>query len=467
MRTAFYWLITVTVALLLAFKSVLDNSRSIDLAIWIVGLALFHPLLLAVGKRGWGWFSKQDLFSPLVAYPLTYIAWFAIGSIDFVQLPSSISFGAFDPIPSRVLFYAGIGLLGYLCGASRAMGLSKAWKPDRISEIRFSWEPTSSRLVLLILLLIAAGSYLYVLLQTGIVALRPDAGEFVYELDKYHVIMQPFFMAAYTGFLLLAAAVFIDPVRGGTKARKSAIVLLSILLLSFLGLGSRSAFVPPVLASFVLYHYLRKPIRLRTAIAIVLVLFAFLSAYGYVRSLTVGSETTLTAAGVPAAAQPFLYCYLYFRYTVATFRDVTDVIPGQVPFQHGNITFMPLQSVLPGHHYMSDMFFKNLLGNDFDGAGRPATVLGPFYADFGAAGIFAGMLAWGIVMTKLYEWMLRDRTAFSTMIYAWATQAGLFGMFGGMFIFLGTLLIPMSWVVLNMFVHRSPRLRIAGANAGG
>jgi oligosaccharide repeat unit polymerase len=465
MRTAFYWLITVTAALSLAFMSVLGNSNSIDLALWIVALALSSPLLLALGKRAWIWVSKQDLFSPLVAYPLTYIAWFAIGSIDFVQLPSSISFSPFDPIPRRVLFYAGIGLLGYLCGARSLMGASKGWRPERISEIRFSWQPTSSRFVLLILLLIAAGSYLYVLLQTGVVALRSDAGEFVYELDKYHLIMQAFFMSAYTAFLLIAAVVF-DPVRGGAKALTGAVAVLLMLMLSFLGLGSRSAFVPPVLSGVVLYHYIRKPIRLRTAIAIVLVLFAFLSVYGYVRALTFGDSTPLEAAGVPAVAQPFLYCYLYFRYTVATFRDVTDIIPGQVPFQHGSITFMPLQSLLPGHHYMSDIYFKNLLGNDFIGAGQPATVLGPFYADFGVAGIFAGMFAWGIIVTKLYKWMLRDRTVFSTMIYAWATQAGLFGMFGGMFVFLGTLVIPLGWVVLDVFVRRSHRLRIAGANAG-
>lgn len=34
-------------------------------------------------------------------------------------------------------------------------------------------------------------------------------------------------------------------------------------------------------------------------------------------------------------------------------------------------------------------------------------------------------------------------------------------------VFLGTLLVPLGWVVLEMFVTRSVRLRIADANAGG
>ena len=467
MCTALFYFLAVTVALLVAFLAGLWYPASSGLALWVVGLALSFPLPVALVKRAWGWLSAEDLFSPLLAYPLTYVGWFAIGSIDFVHLPSSVSFGAFDPIPAKVHFFAAIGLLGYLCGARGSVALSKVWRSDRFSKICFGWEAARARFVLLLLLLIAIGPYLYVLLQTGIVALRSDAGAFVYELDKYHLIMQPFFIAGYTAFVFLAAALFIDPDRGGTKMRRGAIVLLTIMLLSFFALGSRSAFVPPVLTSIVLYHYLRKPIRPKKAIAIVLILFMLLSGYGYLRSLTVSSDTILANAGIPSAAEPFLYCYLYFRYTVATFRDVTDVIPAQVPFQHGNITFMPFQSFLPGHHYMSDMYFKNLLGNEFDGAGQPATVLGPFYADFGTVGIFAGMFAWGMILTALYRWMLWDRTAHSTMIYAWATQAGLFGMFGGMFIFLGTLLIPLFWLLLNPFLEHRVKLQIADANAGG
>jgi len=451
MSSALWYFIAVTVALTSALLAQLSYPPSSSWPLWILGFVLFFPILTAVVRRGWSWLSQQDLFSPLIAYPLTYIAWFAIGSIDFVRFQSSISLGAFDPIPAKVPFYAGIGLLGYLCGAGPSLKMSKARKPE-LADIRFSWEPAGTRILLLVLLLIAAGIYSIVLLQTGIVALRSDAGEFVYELDKFHLIMQPFFVAEYTAFLLLSAAVFIDPSRGGTKKRTSTIVVLSLLLLSTVGLGSRSAFVPTVLASIVLYHYFRGPIGLRKAVAFVLILFMVLSVFGYLRSLTVSTDSTLAVAGVPPAAIPFVYCYLYFRYTVATFRDVTDVIPAQVPFQHGSITFMPFQSLLPGHHYMSDMFFKHLLGSEFTGAGQPATVLGPFYADFGAVGIFAGMLAWGMIMTALYKWMRRDRTVYSTMIYAQATQAGLFGMFGGMFVVLGTLLVPLFWVVLNFLL---------------
>lgn len=464
-----YCFIAVTVALSLGLVVTLFYRQWESLVLWPFALLLVSPFLVAFGKRSWRWLSQQDLFSPLIAYPLTYLLWFTVGSVDFVRLPSSASFRAFDPVPPRVWLYAGIGLVGYLCGASSSMSSSKAPKLEGISIFRFNWEPNAFGVAVLIMLLVAAGTYLYVILHMGIIALRPDAGSFVYEIEKYHRATTPFFFAAFTSFLFLAAFVFIDPERGGAKAKLGPIFVIGMLFLSFIGLGARSFFFAPVLTAVILYHYVRKPFRLKTVVAIVLVLFVSLSVFGYVRVLTIdrGFTDQLAEAGIPPAAQPLLYCYLYFRFTVATFRDVIEVIPSRVPYQHGVITSMPFLSLLPGHHRMSDFFFKDLLGNEFLGAGQPATVLGPFYADFGIAGIFSGMFAWGLLVTKLYQWMLRDQTAFSALIYAWTTQAGLFGLFGGMFVYLSTLLIPVSWVVLNLFVQRSVRLRIADANAGG
>lgn len=460
-----YSFMALTIALSVGLVVALFYPQSASLVLWTFALLSVSPLLVAFGKRSWRWLSRQDLFSPLIAFPLTYLGWFTIGSIDFVRLPSSVSFGAFDPIPPRVWLYCGIGLVGYLCGARSSMSYSKKLELDRASAFRFTWERKTFRFALLITLLVAVGTYLFVVLQTGIVALRRDAGEFVYELEGFHRAMTPFFMASYTSSLFLAAFVFIDAARGGAKARSGPIFVISIIVLCLVGLGGRSFFFPPVLTAVILHHYVRRPLRLKTAVAVVLILFMFLSAFGYVRALTVGGSFNeeLAEAGVPPAALPLLYCYFYFRFTVATFRDVSEIIPSQVFYQHGAITFTPFLSLLPGHHHMSDYFFKDLLGNDFPGAGLPATVLGPFYADFGPVGIFGGMFAWGLLVTKLYRWMLRDGTAFSALIYAWTTQAGLFGLYGGMFAYLGTLVIPLGWLLLNILLERrAGRSDVAG-----
>jgi oligosaccharide repeat unit polymerase len=452
MRTALSFLL-VTFALLLACLAILYHPKSAASVLVLLGLLAGTPIWVGMGRRMLAWFSRQDLFSPLVAYPLVYIVWFTIGSIDFLQAPSSMFLGMFDPIPPRVWLYAGIGLLCYLCGVILSLHADNERRLHHVSDFRITWAPGRLRVVLLVLGLIAAGTCLYVTIQNGIVALSPDSGELVYEVaDKHHWVTTPYFFAAYTVFILLMAQLSTDPAHGGSRSRRAVVAGLLVLFVSFAGFGARSTFVPPVLTSVILFHYMRRVITFKTLAAVVLAMFMFLSAYGYVRTLTVdtGLPDTLTAVGMPAPIQPLAYSYLYFRYSVATLRDLIEVIPHPVPYQHGLMTFMPFQTLLPGHHHPADNFFKDILGNEFPGgAGQPATVLGPFYADFGVVGIAVGMFGWGLLLASLYRWMLRDRTAHSAMIYAWALQAGLFGMFAGIVVFLPTLLIPVSWLVLN------------------
>ena len=452
MRTALLFFLSLTLGLLLGLWTILRQPELAAPVVMLLGLLAASPVWIAAAKRMRTWFSRQDIFSPLIAYPLVYFIWFTIGSIDFFEVPSPMAFGAFAPIPPRVWLYAGIGLVAYLSGVVLCLRTGNAWRPNAVSDFQITWEPEAFRVVMLFLVLIATGTYLYITAQNGIVALSPNSGELVYQVaDKNHWVTTPYFVAAYTAFILLVAQLSADPARGGAKVRRSLVAGLLILFLSFAGMAARSTFVPPILTSVILYHYLRRMIKLRTLVVVVLAMFMFLSTYGYVRTLTVdqGMPDTLSSIGMPTPVQPLAYSYLYFRYTVATLRDVMEVIPDQVPYQHGLITSMPLQTLLPGHHRMSDYFFKDLLGNEFLGAGQPATVLGPFYADFGVVGIAIGMFAWGLLLARLYRWMLKDRTAHSAMIYAWAMQAGLFGMFAGIVVFLGTLLIPLSWLVWN------------------
>lgn len=221
-----------------------------------------------------------------------------------------------------------------------------------------------------------------------------------------------------------------------------------------MSMAGRAIIVPPILTGMIIYNYIKERLKVGAIALSFTALFAFLSVYGYLRDLTVGDITVyLEGAGLPRFIQPFVYCYLYIRYSVATLRDVTAVIPGHAPYQYGAITFRPFQSLLPGHHQMADYFFKDLLGNDFLGAGQPATILGAFYADFGPVGIFVGMFLLGLFLSKLYGWMLRERSLFAVMIFAWSMQAALFGIFGGVFTYLDTLMIPLCWIVLNFLMR--------------
>ncbi len=402
--------------------------------------------------------GRLDVFSPLVAFPLAYIAWFTIGSIDFIQLPSVIAFRAFDPIPGRVPVYAGIGLGGYLLGAMACLGPSNVREEEHTAAYRWTWEPVSFRLALLVLIFVMVGTYAYIGSHIGLPILSPNAGEVRLELGNYHWAGTPFFASAYTVILLFLGKMWTDPSVPGSKTQWLMIGGLTAIFLVFLSMAGRAIIVPPLLTGVILYHYVKKTVRLKSLVVGIAVLFALLSVFGYLRDLTLGNSTmtSMEDAGLPRSVQPFVYCYLYVRYSVATLRDVSAIIPAQTPYQYGAISLLPFQSVLPGHHEMADMFFKNLLGNEFIGAGQPATVLGALYADFGPIGIFLGMFLSGLILAKLYRWMLRERSIFSAMIFAWAMQAALFGIFGGIFAYLDTLMIPLCWVVLNSVVKTRP-----------
>lgn len=450
----FFYCVLATLGFALALGLIIVCPKWESAVLWLLGGLLSSPIWLNLCKRVKNWLVQSDLFSPLVAFPIAYVAWFVIGSINFIDLPHSISFGAFDPIPLRVPAYAAIGLVGYLTGVKLALRPYRVWPLRKFLQFRNAWRRMSTVLAGLAVAMLFA--YLDIVGHIGVPVLSPDAARARLEIEKYHLAATLFSLSAYTVFLFFMVRFWTDRGHGSFARRLSFIGGAAIVAVLLLSLSSRSAFFIVALTALILYNYLRKPLRVGKVLLILVALFALLGVYGYLRDLTVKSNMPqlLASAGVPRAIQPYVYCYLYIRYPVATLADVSRVIPNQVPYQDGAITLLPFTSFLPGHHEMSDMYFKNLLGNSFVGAGQPATALGPFYADFGAVGIFVGMLGFGLLLARIYRWMVRERTAFSVLIFAWVTQVGLFGLFAGIFTYLGTLLLPLGWFALNRFMRQ-------------
>jgi len=185
-------------------------------------------------------------------------------------------------------------------------------------------------------------------------------------------------------------------------------------------------------------------------VSVLILVFCLTSVFGYLRDTAlVGDNEAGEWINIPAPLLSVIYTYLYIRYPVATFRDLTTVIPKSVGFQYGTLTFGPLDTLLPGHHQQSDMFFKQVLGNDFIGAGQPATLLGPLYADGGMLGIVTGMFLFGMIMAAAYRWMLTEPTLFRKLIYAWVIQTGIFSYFSDLFPYIMTLWMPLMWLALS------------------
>jgi oligosaccharide repeat unit polymerase len=428
-----------------------------------VGYGLFRALSFAVRKL-----DSRDFFSPLVAFPLAWIFWFTFGTVDFVDDPWHVLYGMFDPMPAAIWLYSALGLAGYLAGVVLAMK-SHSWFPARTDSkqlVENRWRPSPSRTGLSILFLLMLGTYGFIVRKIGLPVISASAAETRLDVAGTGLAQVVFLCSAWTIMSFLPAGYAAGRWRG--KVAIAGVAVTSVLLLS---LGGRANFFLGFLSLLIAWNYLKRAIRVRALAFAVLTLFLAMSAYGFVRDQAYSSTDSLgylDALGIPGPVQPMLYAFTYVRGGVATFRDVTVIIPSEIPYQHGRLTFLPLATLLPGHHEMADMFFKNILGHDFVGLGQPATPLGPLYGDFGPPGIFAGMLSFGLLTGWLYRRMREQPTVGRVLVYAWVMQTGLLGLFASLFPYITTLFVPLLWVGVDRFFSLAPpRIGLRNYLGGG
>jgi oligosaccharide repeat unit polymerase len=267
------------------------------------------------------------------------------------------------------------------------------------------------------------------------------------------------FTAGWTMLALLAVRLCVESASG---MRRAYWILGGAVVLLLASLGGRTNIFMPAIVILVLVHYLGRRIDLKRMLFYGVCLFVAMSLYGYVRDVSYsGSESMewVELLGLPPEAAPALYAYLYIKYPVATYRDLTEIIPSQVPYQWGSVTLSPFRTFLPGDQQMADSFYKATLQSDFPGGGQPAGFIASFYCDFGFAGIVLGMFFLGILAAFSYRAMKDAKSVLPIMIYAWLMQSFLFGLFTGPFPYITTLWIPFFWFVLDRIMSNQGLMR--------
>ncbi len=424
-----------------------------SLALWLIWRAVL---------KASDWTKRWDIFAPGVAFIAAYLVFFSLGSINVFDLPDSFMAGMFSPVPASQWGFYLLGLAGY--GLGLWFGKARAHvHPGKLS-VRNDWDPGWFWGGVFALSVVMVGSLAVEISRFGVPGISTLAGE-----ERLGIRGVPHFLfmsCAWALFLIVPAYLWS---RRTTWRAKAA----GYLLLLFIGValpllqGGRSDLVVALLPVFFLFHYLKKPWTLLSIASLGLAVVVVLSVLGYLRDyfLDYGqSMGSLDVLGMPTWVVTSFYFLLYVRYNVATFRDVTTVIPSTVPYQHGALTFAPLKTPLPGHHEMSDMFFKNVLGTQFVGAGQPASILGPLYGDFGALGILAGMFLFGLITAKVYSGMVRRQTVLSVILYAWVLQTAFVGLSASVFPYITTLSMPAIWIAFDLLVRKpvTPGEPIAG-----
>ncbi|MFZ0317848.1 MAG: O-antigen polymerase [Candidatus Sulfotelmatobacter sp.] len=412
---------------------------------WILsGLFLTAGTFLLSASRGG---RNRDLFQPACLFPAVYCFWFAIGSLDVV--PEMYQVSLFDLIPLRMWGYYAVGLAGYWLGM-RAVGANQLVVP-RLEKPTQSWDSRRFALAMAALTLLGTAMYISLVWKGGIPVLREDWAESRVEMGSQNGIAFAIFLSAFWTVIPLMYA-FLWTGRRDWMPRWSIYAISAIQGLMLFSLGSRGLVFIPAVIVVILRHYLVRPWKLKTLLALASAVFTAVGVVGYVRDYVGGN--TLSDLGFPVWAEPLAPAYLYVRGPIATFRDVSAVIGSRDMFQHGALFLSPFAVLAPGHHLSSDLFFKALLRHSFLGFGEPATLLGVFYADFGVPGIFLGMTAVGLLAGWSYRAMGRSQSLLAALLFSYYAYVLLFSLFGTLFPYLITLWIPLMFVAVDRFARR-------------
>jgi oligosaccharide repeat unit polymerase len=444
-RKSFFLLMLCSSGLLATcFVSAWFGPRLFEQALYAVGILLAITAALWILKLALDWLSRQDLFAPWIAFPIAYVLWFSLGSIDV--------FGDPYPPPYGVI---GLGLGCYLVGAWLARAM---WQRGAsVASIAFQddWSIHRLRMVLSITAIVAMLAYVSIALQVGVPALHSEVGEKRLDLLKTGKSQFVFLCGAWTILVFLATRLWNKNQSRFDKAKIwFALVIASLLLFS---LGSRGLLIIPIMTVLVARHYMHQRTRILRFASLALCGFIVASFLGSARDSQSGQGVAAGDVGLDSAN--FYSLFFYIRNTVITLRDIMSEIPKHVPYQHGYLSFGALSSLLPGHHESSDVLFRRILGLDFIGFGQPATLLGPMYGDFGIAGIVVQMFGLGVFYVWLYFWMLKQPTVLRIVIYAWVCQVVFIALYGSLVTYAISLIVPLGWLVLGKILTRPGRSR--------
>lgn len=401
----------------------------------------------------------REFFHPALAFPAAYAVWFAMGSLDLVDpVPDT---RMWDPMPAGILLMAAMGFIGYRLGVAVLPNSGPLVAPAAVGRAFSVWDPSRARIVGGGLLALVLGSYGALVGIIGVPILADDPSVARLGTNEQAEIFAVFYSGALAFVPMSLARMWATPAppRGERRVILLANALVAAMLLS---LGSRGLVLQPALLALLTAHYLHRRIPLAALGITGVVALVFLSVVGLWRDLTSfgpGHVAKLVSWGFPLWSLPFTYIYTYVRDPVATFREITELIPRFIDYQYGRVFASPLVTALPGFQESSDLFFKRILRNEFVGVGRPATLLGSLYADLGAAGVFVGLVLFGLLSMWIYLRFVTNPTPIRCLLYIWIAHTALLSMFSSLFPYPTTVFVPVLMTGLCVVMVRTSTLK--------
>jgi oligosaccharide repeat unit polymerase len=242
---------------------------------------------------------------------------------------------------------------------------------------------------------------------------------------------------------------FIVLVQKERKSRKATLVCTFLILFGTLGYISQAGrmfLVDILITCVVLFHYLRRRIRVVELGSAVAILFILLGIAGSLRTQTgsTGSlvERVRAGSGLPEGQ---FWDGIGFGYLTLTesfevfYRLTTDLQTTTRPSE--GFLFYSLHRIVPRANIQE--FAMNL----YSGAFVTPTYMGEFYADYGIAGILIGSLVLGL----LYGWVYLQG-AHSNVLF-WLYARAMFIQMVFFFPYVNLFSMYLNWIVDSIFMY--------------
>jgi oligosaccharide repeat unit polymerase len=395
------WLTVFSVALVLA--GTILFALSIALGIFpsfplsVLVLLIASGAFLLVKRAG-----SRDLLHPVRVFGAIWFFCLALASMRLLPLISAWGFVTWSCfLTGPASFMGGFWLAGRF---SRRGEVSR--RPGREEEAPATSLLTDRRTLIVASLGLAVGAavlaYEYHLIGTiPILADNPDEARL--RLFGFAGVVDPQFDKLYIKLLhplvdFIKYGVFLAVIvlcQRTTKSRK--VVALSVVLIVFGTLmlssqGGRGFFVNIVVASVVLFHYLRRRVRLVEFGLGCLVLFLLVGVLGSMRTRASGSgpllERAMSKSGLPEGGiwEEIAFGYVSVTRSFEVFHRLTDDLRTT---EHAGLLFWAF------HRFIPRANIQLLDEQLYSGEMITPTYLGEFYGDYGYWGVLFGSLVLG------------------------------------------------------------------------
>jgi len=373
----------------------------------IGSLLSFVPFILLRNRRNE---VPIDFFSPEVGFPLIYIAYLFISTIE---LPVVSQFNL--ALPWTQWIYYSIGLAAYLLGCATVRQRVAVNIP--LSQPRF-WNKSGFKIaVTLFLAMGLVGRAIKVALY-GIPLFHPEEEELRIKYPGGYAGNMAFALE----ILPVCLVLYLDVSKPTKRGQWGVVLLLLFLLFDAVSGDSRGGVMRIFIASLVTVHYVRSRLKVRSLLVYGLIAVIIASAIGTYRDMSVfGDIQGLESKGYTPGTLWLGSTYESLRVTTEGFDMLRRHVDRQ-PYTYGETSLAALAIPLPGHRPGPGEIVKKELGLDFIGFGASTTILGPLYMDGGWIAIIIGMMLWGMLAKWLYMRMLGAANYFWVLTYAYFVQ---------------------------------------------